>query len=186
MVLLAMQRFQNRHWGLNPHVDSRFGELSEASTTIIIPDQNGGQHEIVLDCSKGISHYGLNGRATNVHSIIRHNFPSKVKLVAKLFWCEESRISEPNVLKDVEKIAQKEADVRNHIPAMVFYHVFVDSSTSIIRRSLSMHEPGSRILYFIVFEELMPITQLVGEPFLKCWWDAVRCEYPSMPRPNLR
>ncbi|KAI9460390.1 hypothetical protein HD554DRAFT_1579092 [Boletus coccyginus] len=36
-------------------------------------------------------------------------------------------------------------------------------------------EGGAPVHYLIVTQELTPITKLVGDPFLSCWWDAVKC-----------
>ena len=46
-------------------------------------------------------------------------------------------------------------------------------------------EGGDRVFYPIVFPELMPITKLVGDPFLSCWWDTVKCDCLSMLGLNL-
>ena len=58
---------------------------------------------------------------------------------------------------------------------MVFCHVFSDSSTAIICERVDLPKEGARVLYLIVFRELMRITKLVDSPFLKCWWDTVTC-----------
>ncbi|KAF8440032.1 hypothetical protein L210DRAFT_3541495 [Boletus edulis BED1] len=46
------------------------------------------------------------------------------------------------------------------------------SSTAIIHEHLNPPKKETRV---ILFEELMEITKLVGDPFLKCWWDTVLC-----------
>ena len=142
-LLLAMQRFENRRWGLNPHVDTHFGELSTPSTTVLIQDRKKDPVKIVLDCSpdKRVSHYGLNGRAANLLPVISHTFRSTRKLDSKLFWAEESRTSEPEILEKVFEIAKKEPDVKNHVPVMVYHHKFSDSSTTMIRLRLRLPNP---------------------------------------------
>ena len=178
VLLLAMQRFENRHWGLNRHVDPNFGKLSTASTTMLIEDPKEGPVDVILDCSpdKQVSHYDLSGRATNVYSMTSQKFGSRGKLAAKFSWGEESRMGEPEILKRVYEIAEKEPDVRNHVPVMVFSHVFSDSSTAITRERLSLPKEGARVLYMTIFEELMQMTKLAGDPFLECWWHTVKCE----------
>jgi len=177
-----MQRFENRHWGLNCNVDPNFGELSTAFTTVLVEDPKEGPVDFLLDCSpdKRVSHYGLNGRATNIYSVTSRKFESRGELIAKLFWGEKSRVSEPEILKKVYEIAETEPDVRNHVPAMVFSHEFSDSSTDTIRERLGLPVDGARVLYMIIFQELMPITKLVGDPFLSCWWDTVKCDRLSL------
>ena len=72
-------------------------------------------------------------------------------------------MGEPEILKRVYEIAEREPDVRNRVPVMVFSHVFLDSSTAIIRERLCLPKEGARILYAIVFEELMQIMKLTGD-----------------------
>lgn len=184
VLLLAMQRFENRHWGLNPHVDPSFGKLSTSSTMVLVQDAMEGPVDIVLDCSpdKRVTHWGLNGRATNVFSVTSQKLGSRRRLAAKFFWGEESRVGEPEILKKVSEIAEREPDVKNHVPVMVFHYKFLDSSTTIIRKRLSLPNPekGARVLYMIVFEELTRITKLTSDSFLECWWHTVKCDCLSM------
>lgn len=183
VLLLTMQRFENRHWGLNEAIDSHFGDLPEtvsnssASTTMHIDDLDKGLVDVSLDLSsdKRVTHYGLNGRATNVYPATSQKLGSEKKLVAKFYWGEISRTSEAAILRKVNDIAQNEVDVRGHVPEMWFSHVFSSSSTALIRERLGLPEEGARVLYLIVFGELKRITELVGEAFLKCWWDTVMC-----------
>ena len=131
------------------------------------------------------THFGLRGRATNVFPVESatlssqlptrpgHNDP--VKLVVKLYWAEESRESESDILKMVHEIAQKEPQVKDHVPEMVWAHTFEDTSTSKIRRALRIDdaEVGSHALYIIVFRKLLPITKLSGDELLRAWWRVV-------------
>ncbi|KAI6116673.1 hypothetical protein EDD17DRAFT_1510467 [Pisolithus thermaeus] len=100
VLLLAMQRFENCHWGLNPHIDPRFGDCPK-SLEVIFPDEQGRDIDITLELSSDerVAHIGLTGRSTNV-------FPAKSKalryeddMVAKVFWAEESRRSEPEICR---------------------------------------------------------------------------------------
>ncbi|KAI9460388.1 hypothetical protein HD554DRAFT_2133436 [Boletus coccyginus] len=106
----------------------------------------------------------LNGRAANVVPTTSKTFGSSGKLVTKFFWSEESRMGEP--------------DVQNHVPAMEFsWHVFSASSTAIIDERLDPPQGGARVHHLITFQELMPITKLVGDQFLSCWWDTVKSHF---------
>ena len=183
VLLLVMERFEDRHWGLNARVDPNFGELpkppsnSPVSTTMYIDDPEKGKVDLTLNWSsdKRVSHYGLNGRATNVYPTTSVALGSTEKLVVKLFWGEETRTSEAEILRKVYEIAEMEPDVKNHVPVMVFSYSFLDSSTATIRTRLGLPIEGARILYLIVFRELTQITKLDGVEFLSCWWDAVKC-----------
>jgi len=188
VLLLAMQRFNNCDWGLNPIVDPDFGKLSEpssgspATTTIYVDDTEKGRVDLTLDWSSDVrvSHYGLNGRATNVFRATSENLGDAEELVAKLFWGEEIRVSEPQILQEVYKIAKEESDVENHVPEMKFWHEFSTTCTRRIRERLDLPTKGARTLFLLVFRRLMQITKLVGDKFLKCWWDAVKCDSISL------
>ncbi|KAG1852488.1 hypothetical protein F4604DRAFT_1296910 [Suillus subluteus] len=100
------------------------------------------------------------------------------ELVAKLYWSEERRQSEDEILQNVYAIASKESTVQGHIPDMVWFHKFDETSTAKVRRSLDPDaERGSRVLYIIVFRKLVPITSLSGDEFLSAWWQVVLCHY---------
>ncbi|KAI6118354.1 hypothetical protein F5141DRAFT_1212270 [Pisolithus sp. B1] len=167
VLLLAMQRFENCHWGLNPHIDPRFGDCPK-SLEVIFPDEQGRDIDITLELlsDERVAHIGLTGRSTNV-------FPAKSKalryeddMVAKVFWAEESRRSEPEILQKVYEIATWNEDVKGHVPHMVHHYVFWDTSTAVIRNRLGLKPDGARVLYLILFRKLMPITKLVGTDFL--------------------
>ncbi|KAG1869228.1 hypothetical protein C8R48DRAFT_570851, partial [Suillus tomentosus] len=93
----------------------------------------------------------------------------------KLFWPEEAHQSEPEILEEVYKIAKGDLDVLGHVPEMVWFRKFEDTSTMIIRKALGIDDAGSRVLYITVFRKLHPITTLSGEEFLLAWWEFVKC-----------
>ena len=181
-----MQRMQYAQWGLNPLFEPTPG----CSDTIYIDDKETGKVvDLKLDLTpdERTTHFGLRGRATNVFPVESamlssqlptrpgHNDP--VELVAKLYWPEESRESESDILKKVYEIAQNERQVKDHVPEMVWAHKFEDTSTAKIRKALGIDdaEVGSRALYIIVFRKLVPITTLSGDDFLRAWWQVVVC-----------
>ena len=144
--------------------------------------------EIDLDAEERMTHFGLRGRATNVFPVksatlskLLEKRPSQnvsKEMVAKLYWPEQSRESEPDILKKVQKIAEKyPKEVGPHIPEMVWFHKFDETSKAGIRKTLGIDEPerGSRALYIIVFRKLVPITTLSGKDFLRAWWQVVVC-----------
>ena len=184
VLLLAMQQFKNCNWGLNPTVDPDFGKLSElasgspATTTIYVDDKEKGRVDLTLNWSSDIqvSHYGLNGWATNVFRATSENLGDTKELITKLFWGEEIHISEPQILQEVNKIAKEESDVKNHILEMKFWHKFSTTCTYRVREHLNLPTKGVQTLFFLIFRWLMQIMKLVGDKFLKCWWDAVKCD----------
>ncbi|KAG2360905.1 hypothetical protein BDR07DRAFT_1411120 [Suillus spraguei] len=92
-----------------------------------------------------------------------------------------TRRSEDEILQNVYAIASEESTVKGHIPDMVWFHKFDQTSTMKIRKSLGIQDPdaerGSRVLYIIVFRKLVPITSLSGDEFLSAWWQVVLCHY---------
>lgn len=177
VLLLAMQRFQDHHWGLNRNIDPKFGDLPSPHKMTLCREQD-GEIKFTLDLSskERVTHFGLNGRATNVIPVKSEQFYHLDGLVAKLYWGQESRETEPNILEKVSEIAHGANDVEGHVPEMMFSHVFADSSTKRIRSRLDIPIEGSRILYMIIFRKLQQIISLVGNDFLRTWWEAVKCE----------
>jgi hypothetical protein len=192
VLLLVMQRMPYAQWGYNPEFEPEPG-LSEKN--IEVEDEKLGTTvdlEFDFDPSECISHYGLHGRATNVFPVksktlsrLARERPSRNdthELVAKLYWPEESRQSEAEILEEVHKIAAEIPDVKDHVPDVIWSHKFEDTSTAKIRKALGIDdaEHGSRALYIIVFRKLRPITELSGDEFLRAWWQAVLCRCPFL------
>jgi hypothetical protein len=100
-------------------------------------------------------------------------------MVAKLYWPEVSRESEADILERGYQIAEKESQVKGHVPEIVWFHKFDDTSTADTRRMLGIPDAGqgSRVLYLIVIGKLSPITTLSGQEFLQAWWHAVLCRF---------
>ncbi|KAG2153590.1 uncharacterized protein EDB93DRAFT_1135630 [Suillus bovinus] len=184
VLLLAMQRMRDEQWGHNPN----FTHVPGVSCDVVV-----GDVDLTLDLKSDtrITHFGLRGRATNIFSV-RSKYLSDIQkrevcgndskeLVAKLYWPEERRQSEDEILQNIYDIASKESTVKGHIPDMVWFHKFDETSTTRIRKSLGIQdadaEGGSRVLYIIVFRKLIPITSLSGDDFLSAWWQVVLCHY---------
>ncbi|KAH7891062.1 hypothetical protein F5I97DRAFT_1964446 [Phlebopus sp. FC_14] len=183
VLLFAMQRFQDCHRGLNPSIDPKF-EACSRSPTMTFHDQQGKETDIELELSSDErrTHFGLNGRATNVFPATSETLSSEGPLIARVFWAEESRKSEPDILQKVYEIAgnnnvKGRDDVEGHVPAMVCYQKYLHTSTALIRKRLGLNVNGFRVLYVIVFRKLEPITALTGDDFLRAWWDTVRCHF---------
>jgi hypothetical protein len=104
-----MQRFQDHHWGLNPNIDPKFGDLPLSHKVTLRPKQ-GGEIKLSLELSskERVTHFGLNGRATNVFPALCGEVLPTDGLVAKVFWGEQARKNEPDILEEVNKIAESQ------------------------------------------------------------------------------
>ena len=179
VLLYALQRLPDL--GRN----SAFTE-ENGSHKIIIPDERFGNVDLELHTSHEdkVTNYGLKGRATNVFpvtsKVLADAFPDAKEdgMVATIFWAEDQRTSEPDILKKVEEIASSNANVKDHIPDLFWYYKF-DESTSEIRKLLGFPEPkkGSRALYILVFRRLRPITELCGKDFFNVWQQCILCTW---------
>ena len=137
--------------------------LTEASVKVGDKDLGTVDLTFDLEAEERMTHYGLRGRVTNVFPVeserllkLLNEQPSQntsKDMVAKLYWAEQSCESEPDILKKVQEIAEKNPDVNGHIPKMVWSHKFDETSTANIRTMLGIDKPGrgSRALYIIVF-----------------------------------
>jgi len=177
MVLLyAVQRFSLADWGRN-------ADFKE--------DAKGGSHKIMIgdvdlelqtSHQDRVTHYGLKGRATNVFPVTSkklakdHPDIAEAGMVAKVFWAEQQRTSEPDILKKVYKVAEDLDSVKGHVPILLWHHKFTEP-TSDIREALGVSEPkkGSRVLYILVFRKLQPITDLQGADFFNVWKQCILC-----------
>ncbi|KAG2052932.1 hypothetical protein BDR06DRAFT_491012 [Suillus hirtellus] len=187
VLLFIMQRMGYEQWGLNRVFEPEPG----FSGKVMVED---AQIDLDLDVKskERVTHFGIRGRATTVFPVKSEALSDRQRdacflndspeLVAKLYWPEETRQSEPDILKEVYKIAQRDPDVRGHVPELVWFHKFEETSTSKIRVALGLKdaeraEQGSRVLYIIVFRKLIPITTLSGEEFIAAWWQVVKCKF---------
>jgi hypothetical protein len=185
VLLFVMQRMQYEQWGLN-----RVFEPEPGFSGKVMVEDTQIDLRLDVDSTERKTHFGIRGRATTVFPVTSEalsgrprdlRFPNEShELVAKLFWPEETRQSEPDILEEVYKIAQTDPDVRGHVPELVWFHKFEETSTSKIRIALGLKDAkqakrGSRVLYIIVFRKLIPITTLSGKEFLAAWWQIVKC-----------
>ncbi|KAG1744146.1 uncharacterized protein EDB91DRAFT_1221026 [Suillus paluster] len=180
MVLLyALQRFKAKDWGRNEH----FKKAQKEGYLKL--DIDGVDLELHTSSEERVTHYGLKGRATNVFPVTSEFLAKKyandagVKkdgMVAKIFWAEEQRDSEPEILKKVAEIAEKEEAVKGHVPQLLWSHKF-ENPTSAVRKALGVPEAekGSRVLYILVFRKLLPITALEGEELFNVWRQCILC-----------
>ncbi|KAG2156721.1 uncharacterized protein EDB93DRAFT_863999 [Suillus bovinus] len=183
MVLLyALQRFKLHDWGRNKDFLPVQVEGKQCHE-FTIKDETLGEVDLLLHTShdERVTHYGLQGRATNVVPVTSEALAKKYDnlhdgMVAKIFWGEESRTSEPEILDEVKKIAKSHSSVQGHIPELLWHHKFTNP-TSAIREALGVPDPttGSRVLYILVFRKLKPITELDGKVLFDVWYQCILC-----------
>jgi hypothetical protein len=89
---------------------------------------------------------------------------------------DEGKPAKPQLVYGIAK-GDKEGKVNHHIPEMVWFHKFEDTSTANIRKVLELKdtERSERVLHILVSRKLRPITKLSGRVFLSAWWHIVVC-----------
>ncbi|KAG2340764.1 hypothetical protein BDR05DRAFT_966653 [Suillus weaverae] len=146
-----------------------------------IKDEKLGMVDLLLHTShdERATHYGLQGRATNVVPVTSEALAKKYDnppdgMAAKIFLGEASRTTELEILKRVEEIAKVHATVQGHIPELFWHHTFMNP-TSAIREALGVPDPttGNRVLYILVFRKLHPITKLHGTELFDVWYQCI-------------
>ncbi|KAG2149131.1 uncharacterized protein EDB93DRAFT_1337101 [Suillus bovinus] len=183
MVLLyALQRFDLHDWGRNKDFLSVQVEGKQCHE-FKIKDDELGEVDLLLHTSHDdrVTHYGLQGRATNVVPVTSEALTKKFGnfqdgMVAKIFWGEANRTSEPAILNRVEDIAEAHDTVKDHIPELLWHHTFTNP-TSAAREALGVPEPatGSRVLYILVFRKLHSIAKLHGKELFDVWYQCILC-----------
>ncbi|KAG1826552.1 hypothetical protein EV424DRAFT_1643290 [Suillus variegatus] len=147
-----------------------------------VKDEDLGTVDLLFHTShdERVTHYGLQGRATNVvvtsEALTNKYGNFEDGMVAKIFLGKASRTSELEILKKVEKIAKRHATVQDHVPELLWHHTFTNP-TSAIREALGVPEPsmGSRVLYVLVFRKFYPITKLHGKDLFDVWRQCIFC-----------
>ncbi|KAG1804415.1 uncharacterized protein BJ212DRAFT_1486696 [Suillus subaureus] len=183
MVLLyALQRFKLENWGRNK--DFLPVEVEEKRChEFKITDEELGEVDLLLHTShdERVTHYGLQGRATNVvpvtSDVLAKKYPNvQGGMVAKIFWGEVNHTSEPKILEKVKEIAKVHATVKDHVPELLWHHTFTNL-TSAIREALGVPDPitGSRMLYILIFPKLHSITKLEDKELFDVWVQCIIC-----------
>ena len=173
-----LPRFSLADWGRNANF--KHDETNNSHKLVI----DGVDLELHTSHKDRVTHYGLKGRATNVFPVtsaqLSKDNPEIAKdgIVAKVFWAEERRTSEPDILKKVYEIAEEQDAVKGHVPHLLWHHKFKDP-TSKIREALGVSESakGSRVLYILVFCKLKPFTELKGTEFFDAWRQCIMCTF---------
>ncbi|KIJ17380.1 hypothetical protein PAXINDRAFT_10219 [Paxillus involutus ATCC 200175] len=98
-------------------------------------------YELTLESKDRISRFGLKGRGTDLRKVTCEQLEKQMAngtkggMVAKIYWAEEARVSEKDILERVKKVAAEDNDVKGHVPVLLFAYEF-SVSTSTIRIAL--------------------------------------------------
>jgi len=199
LLLLILQRFDDAKWGYFtecPQSGLKAESTAKLSTASFVADDETGQkitthfypddHEIYLGTA-------LLGRGTSViggskgpsPEITEHSSTRELRerndLAVKIYWPEETRTSEAEILKKAKEHGRKIPFIRNHIPEMVCHRDpnFLGSSTKTIRQFLGLPTDGSRRLRVIVFGLLRPIKELKESDMLIAYLQCFFCKHPE-------
>ncbi|KAG2149123.1 uncharacterized protein EDB93DRAFT_1103681 [Suillus bovinus] len=182
MLLYALQRFTLHDWGRKMDFFSVQAE-GKRCHEFKIKDEKLGEVDLLLHTShdKRVTHYGLQGRATDVVLVISEALTKKYRnfrdgMVAKILWGEANCTSEPEIINKVKEIGKVHDTVKDHIHELLWHHQSMNP-TSIIREALGVPEPttGSRVLYIILFHKLLTITKLHGKELFDAWHQCILC-----------
>jgi len=162
VLLYALQRLKLEQWGLNPSLDERVrrghfgtfdrndaGEIVEPKSTLKTED--GMEFELMRRVFH--SNLGIIGRGTvTVQAKLKGGPPGKIHAV-KIYWPEESRPNEAEILRTAMEKAGDDPDITNHIPR-VFATQDYPYRTGIVRKALGFPEskdgqPDSRVQYCV-------------------------------------
>jgi hypothetical protein len=135
-------------------------------------------------------HFGIVGRATQILSatsqstIFERQGESKeprdlkgMELVLKVYWPEESRINEADIIDEASRIAEGSKHVKGHLPDLIWARDFDGYSTKNIRKAFGIKSEGPRVLRVMLFRRFYPITDLTGDRFWKAFWQCFRCKF---------
>ena len=187
VLLLCFDRFSAKDWGIVSEFTER--EAGHCVLTIPSPDPPcpDSTFTIEIDETEKIrSHHGIVGRATQMLSVTSQStVPGKRKgesrslkdteLVLKVYWPEESRIKEAEIIDKARQIAEENSHVKGHLPDLIWAHDFNEYSTKNIRTAFGIKTESHRVLRVMLFRRLYPITDLTGDRFWKAFWQCFRC-----------
>ncbi|KAG1717241.1 hypothetical protein EDB19DRAFT_1923676 [Suillus lakei] len=177
MVLLyALQRFRLEDWGRNKDflpVQVEGKQCHEFK----IKDEELGEVDLLLHTSHAerVTHYGLQGRATNVVPVTSEALSKKYGnfqdgMVAKIFWGEVNRTSEPEILKRVEEIAEAHDTVKDHIPELLWHHTFTNPTSCQSEKRSAFQNPPRAVVCstYLCSASSIPSRRFTAKTFSTC------------------
>ena len=201
LLLLILQRFDDAKWVCfaecpqsRVKIDRRrdlltasftAGEGAVQETTIdFYPEDHAIrlQKKLVGRCTSVIG--GRRGPAPDpTHPDDRRELRDGNDVVVKIYWPEEVRASEVDILKKAEEYGRKNDLIKKHIPEIVCHRDpnFPCSSTKTIRQFLGLPTDGCRRLRIIEFRRLQPITKLKEKEMLAAYLECFFCKHEKPP-----
>ena len=201
LLLLILQRFDDTKWGHFAECSQSGVKMQEKNGVLVASFTPGGG-----DCQdKEIVFYPeddrirlaptLIGRGTSViggrrgpasattQPGDRRELQDGNDVVVKMYWPEEARMSEVEILKKAEEYSEKINPIKSHIPEMICYRdpKFVCSSTKRIRKFLGLPTGGCRRLQIIAFRRLRSIKELKEADMLAAYLECFFCEHKKIP-----
>lgn len=172
VLLFAMQRLQNHHWGINQNTDCTFGLPWEEIAAALNMEQDKTNITLQVDPIDPNTSFGLNGRATNVFPVTVSDGKPRVRLC----WFQ-ARAS------DLEKNARDhqidEDEVHNshqNVVVRTFEGISIKRIKDCLGSYVERPHSDSRTARLLVRHKLRPIVALDEEGFLHAWWQLVLCE----------
>jgi hypothetical protein len=198
VLLLCFERFTPSDWGIIPAFEFADQDSGHCSLSFL-PSGPLSAVDITVDHAEKIrGHFGIVGRATQMlPAAISQSedpqgvseYPEGIEHVVKVYWPEESRVAEGEIINTAREIAEQNEAVKGHIPDLIHSLDFDELSTKGIRTALGVVEDKPkkderkkkthRVLRVILFRRLYPITDLTGEKFWKAFWECFFCECTS-------
>jgi hypothetical protein len=106
VLLYALQRFKLDDWGRNTVFEPHLKNDRIDHHTVKVDG-----YKLTLESKDRISRFGLKGRGTDLRKVtceqLEKQMPNETKggMVAKIYWTEEARVSEKDILERVKKVA---------------------------------------------------------------------------------
>ncbi|KAF9236764.1 hypothetical protein BU15DRAFT_76590 [Melanogaster broomeanus] len=183
VLLYALQRFKWDDWGRNtcfePHHEG--DEITHYTVKV-----DGKELMLRSNSQEAVTQFGLKGPGTAVMDCRDSELEqgkgkereTGCDKVVKIFWGEEARDTEEQILKRVKEAAEKDEAIRGHVPTLLWSTKF-PFSTSTIRKALGFedHARGSCALFLLEFTKLSPIKELGPDEFFQAWRQCVLCHY---------
>ena len=193
LLLLVLQRFDDAKWGyvtgcpesqlkVIPERDvSTASFFSQDGTTVFFHHADDRIYMGITLLGRGTSVTG--GREEQRPTAAELGNAAKLRaendLAVKIYWPEESRVSEVEMLKRAREYGVTIDFIGDHIPEMVCHGDpdFLCGSTKTVRQFLGLATNGSRRLRVIVFRRLRSIRELKEQDMPTAYLQAFFCKY---------
>lgn len=199
LLLLALQRFEEKDWGFLPGFEKIAGRdvFHLELRNLWIGNQNGEERIFTARKEDKISPpYGLGGRATGVlYGSVRLPGGEKKSVVLKLAWPERMRDREGTFVSEARKrfnaLNLPDYNPAEYLPDVLAAREYRELDTGSLRAAVLQDEPEydkiklhSRIPYVLVMPEYQPITTLTNDwyAFMAAFIALFYCEFRSSKR----